>query len=276
MQHENAVPGPEFDESGPPSLKSSVPTVRTIAAGDQTGLVLSHVTTPWHDRIEPGFTFQVWAPARSNSASWRQWARVEVTAACRHERLRDLGDCEAGHRPETIERGRKGWRRIADHAVVAGEPRPLPPGRWAEKANGGWTIVEFVRADSGKVLIKRSRSYRNRIEREIAEDARYYEWLRLSAAKAGEVREVSDDERLFRAKVSAYNRKLTRALGTGADPALITLTDAEIDAELPPTIWARTGVAREAAPPLGYRRASKRADSHALPPGLTADASRTG
>lgn len=217
-------------------MPSDTATVRAVAAGEQTCLLVSHLVPHWPERMQAGFVFTLAARLRSKPYSWRLWATVDVTAACAHSRIGAIQECRAGHRPEQIEAGRTGWARIKNRALRTGGAANPASSPDPSRAHGGWTVVDVALVDAGRERIVptlRPKQYRNAIERELAEDNRYYEWLKLSAEQAGNVRIPSLDELMFRAKSSVYNRKLTAALANGADTSTLTVTDAEIEAELP-------------------------------------------
>lgn len=214
-------------------MPSYAGTVRAVSAGEQTCMLLSHTVVRWPDRMKTGLVFTMTARARSKPYSWRLWATVEVTGVCVHRHFDDIPACKAGHEPSRIEPGRQGWARIRNHAMRGNQATPEVT---AERWRHPWTVVDVTCIESGRERLRTGsapRQYRNAIEAELAEDNRYYDWLKLSAEQAGDERTPSQDEVWFRAKSAAYNRKLGMALANGDDPALLTVSDAEIKAEVP-------------------------------------------
>ncbi|THV43028.1 hypothetical protein [Glycomyces buryatensis] len=216
-----------------PLLKSSPATIRSIADGTQTAMLVSHLAIPWHRRVEPGLRIEVWSTQRTKSVKWWHWTVVEVTAACVHKRGRDIRTCPAAHRPGAIEVNRTGWKQILDHAVLAGERKPLPPGRWTDKVEGGWTFAEVLLLNAGRDRMEPPHQYRNGVERELAEANRRYELLDLTARETGQKRTRDHEELRFRAKSAAYQRKLGHVLEAGGDAGTLAVSEDEIDAELP-------------------------------------------
>lgn len=214
--------------------------VGAVSNGSQSSMLLPHTVPQWPDRMQAGFVFTFTArtgpKTGARGSSWLLWATVEVTAACAHRRIAHIQDCKARHRPERVDPLRSGWAKIKNRALHPGGCNSTSPALERALAYAAWSVVDFALVDAGKERIKpapRPKRYRNAIERELAEDNRYYEWLKLSAEQAGEERVPSLDELWFRAKSAAYNRKLGAALVNGDDPALLTVTDEEIEAELP-------------------------------------------
>jgi hypothetical protein len=215
-------------------MPSETRTVRAVSDGTQTSMLIPHTVPQWAERMRPGFVFTLSVRTRSKPYSWRVWATVEVTAACAHDRIGHIHQCEASHRPERIEPGRTGWAKIKNRALHPGGQPSADLER--SLANGGWTVVDLALVDAGKertVPTSRPKQYRNATERELAEDNRYYEWLKLAAERVGETHMPSPDEVIFRAKSAAYNKKLTAALANGDDTRTLAVTDAEVEAELP-------------------------------------------
>ncbi len=186
-------------------MSSDARAVRAFSDGTKTSLLLSHTGSHWHERMQPGFVFTATVRTRSQPYSWKLWATLEVVAACAHERISDVQRCSGGHDPAAIEPGRAGWSRIKNRALLSAR-KAGDRDATARLAHGGWSVVDVALVDSGRERIvpvaQQRRRYRNAIEAELAEDNRYYEWLKLSAAQAGEKREPSYDELVFRARSS--------------------------------------------------------------------------
>lgn len=211
--------------------------VQAVSAGNQTSMLLSYIVPRWPDRMKVGFTFTM---ATKVHAKARHWATVEVAGVCIHGFFNDIPTCGARHDPSRVNPERTGWAHIKNAVLHAGK---ASPDMIADRVQSAWQVVDFVCVDSGRENVKRPkmpRQYRNPTERELAEDNQYYEWLKLSAAAAGEEREPSLDELEYRARSAAYSRKLTAALAGGADTSTLTVSAEEVAAELP-RILRRTG-----------------------------------
>jgi hypothetical protein len=214
-----------------PSVRLAAQHVEHVLREAATCVLLHHGTVPWHGELAPGFDFFVWATCRGDRGLDRVAARVRTLRVCEHVDVYSVRECPGGHRPETVEPGRAGWRRIWDAAALIGESRRLEAGQWKTKFKEPWSVVDFEFVGALERRAPRRRTYRNPVEAELAEQSRLLEAVRLAVEDVGVVLGMSDDERWFRAKSAVYNRKLSKALDAGCDTALLTVTEAE--AELP-------------------------------------------
>lgn len=215
-----------------PSIKLGYKRIEQVVDDAVTCLLFHHGTISWHGEIAPGFDFFLWTTRRAKYGTDRIAARVRTLRVCPHPDVYSIRDCPAGHRPEAVWPGKRGWRRIWDAAVLTGESGKLEAGRWSEKFGEPWSVVDFEFVGSSNREAPRQRSYRNQVEAELSEQSRRLEAARLAAEAAGEAHRISEAERRFRATSAAYNRKLSKAFEYGHDTAVLTVTEAEIEVEL--------------------------------------------
>ncbi len=215
-----------------PSVKLGHQRIEQVADDAATCLLFHHGTISWHGEIAPGFDFFVWTTRRTEHGTDRIAARVRTLRVCPHPDIYSIRDCPVGHRPEAVWPGKRGWRRIWDAAVLLGESGRLAAERWNEKFREPWSVVDFEFVGTANREAPRRRRHRNRIEAELSEQSRRLEAARLAAEAAGQVHQVSDSERRFRAASAVYNRKLSKAFEHGHDTAALTVTETEIEAEL--------------------------------------------